>query len=108
MSEVPKRLMRARAVAIFGRRATRAVARITLGVGMVALVLSERYTGTRYTTAWGIIGWAGFILVVASLPSVIYDVYLRYLRNRRTARSGDARRVAAECTDRVQPFPNEE
>lgn len=98
MSEAPKP-RHARAVAVLGSRATLAVTRVTLGLGMVALVLSERHTGPSYTSAWGIAGWVGYAVVVLSLPSVVYDIYLRYLRSRRTARSTGARQAAAECVN---------
>jgi hypothetical protein len=105
MSDAPKPRMHARAVAALGSRATRAVTRVTLGLGMVALLLSERHTGTSYTSAWGITGGVGFAVVVLSLPSVIYDTYLRYLRNRQTVSSTGTRQVEAECVNRPNPPP---
>jgi hypothetical protein len=80
--------MRGRADGALGGRVKWAVMRVTLGLGMVALVLSESHTGASYTSAWGIIRWAGFALVVLSFPPVIYDTYRRYQRRRRDERAG--------------------
>lgn len=75
-------------VAALKSRITVAVTRVTVGLGMVALVLSESHTGAHYTSAWGIIRWAGLVLVVFSLPLVVYDTYVRYQRRRRDERAG--------------------
>jgi hypothetical protein len=75
-------------VAAFESRITGAIARVTVGLGMVALVLSESHTGANYTSTWGIIRWVGFVLVVLSLPQVVYDTYRRYRRRRRDERAG--------------------
>jgi len=90
--ESNSRRMRERVVVAFGSRTTGAFTRLTVGLGMVALVVSESHTGANYTSVWGVIRWAGFTLVVVSLPPVVYDTYQRYQRRRRNERSGSRSR----------------
>jgi hypothetical protein len=87
MSKEPNPGTQRRAVVAFGGRIAAVVMRVALGVGMVALVLSERHTGMSYTSAWGTIRWVGFALVVLSLPPVIYDTFARYQRRKTATRS---------------------
>jgi hypothetical protein len=86
--------------ATLSSRATRAVTRVALGLGIVALVLSERHTGISYRSVWGIVGWVGFALVVLSLPLQIYHVYLHYRRSRRREMRADVRPLPNGSGDR--------
>jgi hypothetical protein len=88
MSSEPKPGRPKGVAAAFENLITRAVARVTVGLGIVALVLSESHTSTNYTSTWGIVRWAGFVLVVLSLPPLVYYTYLRYQRRRRDERAG--------------------
>jgi hypothetical protein len=73
--------MRGRASAIVGGRRARAVFVVTLGLGILAIVLSDKHS--HHSTFWGIIGVVGFVLVIVSLPSQFYDMRRRYLLSRR-------------------------
>lgn len=68
MSGVSPERMRARASAIVGGRRARAVFVVTLGLGILAIVLSEKHS--HHSTFWGIVGVVGFVLVIVSLFAV--------------------------------------
>jgi hypothetical protein len=55
------------------------VTRITVGLGIVALILSNRYMHTDHGRGiWEAIGWIGAGLFVTSLPFQIYATVQKY------------------------------
>jgi hypothetical protein len=91
LSQEPKIRVSERLVVAVGSRIVRIVTRLTVGLGMVALVLSEGHRSGSYTTEWAVVRWVGFTFVVLSLPLVIYDTYLRYRRRRSKERKAKER-----------------
>jgi hypothetical protein len=70
-------------------RVTRVVTRITIGLGTVALILSNRYMHADHGRGiWETIGWAGAGLFVTSLPVQIYATVQKYRARQVGSRRG--------------------
>jgi hypothetical protein len=71
--------IRAQAVTAFQRRGGHILTRITLGLGIVALILGNRYMHAHHgAETWEIIGGGGLVLFAVSLLFRIYDTVLKY------------------------------
>jgi hypothetical protein len=72
----------ARAAVVMTRYRVRLVTRMTLGIGILMVVESDRHTAMHSPLVWAIVGAIGVGVIVASLPTQVYDLYLRYQRNK--------------------------